>query len=308
MKKIIILLFICFSFSAIAQIDTKPGGSTYQLQAPKNMTSWYNPADSSMWFVHEGKWHKMAGATKKYSIWQHQYITNSEWSISKVLGFDSNGNLIPVSAGNVIGPATNTNGYIPIWNGANSKTLANGIADNSSNWNTVINRKLISDSTATDGYTRRDRLASQIATREPKITKGTTAQYFRGDMSLATFPKDTLFTTIAISDETTALTAGTSKRTFRMPIGCTITKVRSNVVTAPTGSTLIVDINESGTSILSTKLSIDASEKTSKTAASAAVISDATIANDAEMTIDIDQVGSTIAGAGLKLTIYYLRN
>lgn len=30
--------------------------------------------------------------------------------------------------GDVLGPATNTNGFIPTWNGANSKTLANGIA------------------------------------------------------------------------------------------------------------------------------------------------------------------------------------
>jgi hypothetical protein len=55
---------------------------------------------------------------------------------------------------------------------------------------------------------------------------------------------------------------------------------------------VIVDINEAGTSVLSTKLSIDASEKTSTTAATAAVISDSALADDAEITIDIDQVGS----------------
>ena len=65
---------------------------------------------------------------------------------------------------------------------------------------------------------------------------------------------------------------------------------------------MAVDINESGTTILSTKLTIDASEKTSTTAATPAVISDATLADDAEITIDIDGVGSTVAGAGLKVT------
>lgn len=108
---------------------------------------------------------------------------------------------------------------------------------------------------------------------------------------------------VAVSDETTALTTGTAKVTFRMPRAVTLTEVRSSVTTAPTGSTLIVDINEGGASILSTKLSIDASEKTSTTAATAAVISDASLADDAEMTIDIDQVGSTIAGAGLKVLL-----
>jgi hypothetical protein len=107
----------------------------------------------------------------------------------------------------------------------------------------------------------------------------------------------------AVSDETTALTAGTSRLTFRMPCAMTITSVRASVNTAPTGSTLIVDINENGTSILSTKLSIDATEKTSTTAAVPAVISDSALADDAEITIDIDQIGSTIAGAGLKITL-----
>lgn len=107
----------------------------------------------------------------------------------------------------------------------------------------------------------------------------------------------------ACSDETSILTVGANKVTFRAPYAFTLTNVRASVNTAPTGSTLIVDINENGTSVLSTKLSIDISEKTSTTAASPAVISDASIADDAEITIDIDQVGSTIAGKGLKVVL-----
>lgn len=106
---------------------------------------------------------------------------------------------------------------------------------------------------------------------------------------------------LACSDETTALTTGTAKVTFRMPYAFTVTAVRASVTTAPTGATLNVDINEGGVSILSTVITIDASEKTSTTAATPAVISDASIADDAEITIDIDQVGSTVAGAGLKV-------
>jgi hypothetical protein len=106
----------------------------------------------------------------------------------------------------------------------------------------------------------------------------------------------------ASSDESTPLTIGTSKMTFRMPYAMTLSKIKIDVVTAPTGSTLIVNIKESGTTILSTKLSIDATEKTSETAATAAVISDTSLADNAEMTVDIDQVGATIAGAGLKVT------
>lgn len=106
---------------------------------------------------------------------------------------------------------------------------------------------------------------------------------------------------IACSDEASALTTGTAKVTFRMPFAFTLTGVRASVTTAPTGSVLTVDINEGGTSILSTKLTIDAGEKTSTTAATPAVISDTALADDAEITIDIDTVGSTVAGAGLKV-------
>ena len=106
---------------------------------------------------------------------------------------------------------------------------------------------------------------------------------------------------IACSDETTALTTGTAKVTFRMPYAFTLTSVRASVTTAPTGANLNVDINESGVTILSTILSIDAGEKTSTTAATPVVISDTSLADDAEITIDIDQIGSTVAGAGLKV-------
>ena len=108
---------------------------------------------------------------------------------------------------------------------------------------------------------------------------------------------------IACSDETTDLTTGTAKATFRMPYALTVTAVRANVNTAPVGSTITVDINDGGTTILSTKLTIDASEKTSTTAATPPVISDTALANDAEITVDIDQIGSGTAGKGLKVWI-----
>jgi hypothetical protein len=108
---------------------------------------------------------------------------------------------------------------------------------------------------------------------------------------------------VAASDETTALTTGTAKVTFRMPYAMTITAVRASLSTAQaSGSIFTVDINEGGTTILSTKLTIDNTEKTSTTAATAPVISDTALADDAEITIDIDQIGDGTA-KGLKVTI-----
>jgi hypothetical protein len=110
---------------------------------------------------------------------------------------------------------------------------------------------------------------------------------------------------LACSDETSLLTTGTAKTTFRMPYAFTLTEVRASVNTAPTGAILTVDINEGGATVLTTKLTIDIGELTSTTAATAAVIGGAgpALADDAEITIDIDQIGSTVAGKGLKVTL-----
>lgn len=105
---------------------------------------------------------------------------------------------------------------------------------------------------------------------------------------------------VALSDQTSDLATGTAKGTLYLPAAATVIAVRGYVNTAPTGSTIIVDINEAGTTLMSsTKLSIDASEKTSGTAASAAALTDTAIAANAEITFDIDQVGSSTTGKGL---------
>ena len=113
----------------------------------------------------------------------------------------------------------------------------------------------------------------------------------------------TIIVQLSCSDLTTAITTGTTKAYFRSPLAFTLTDVRASLLTAQTsGNIFTVDINESGTSILSTKLTIDNTEKTSVTAATPAVISDTAIADDAEITIDVDQVGSGTA-AGLIVTL-----
>lgn len=113
--------------------------------------------------------------------------------------------------------------------------------------------------------------------------------------------------TVAASDETTNLTTGTNKVKWRMPYAFTVTAVRASLSTAQTaGSIFTVDINEGGTTILSTKLTIDNNELTSVTAATPPVISDANLADDAEMSIDIDQVG-TAGARGLKVTLLGFR-
>lgn len=108
---------------------------------------------------------------------------------------------------------------------------------------------------------------------------------------------------IACSDEATPLTTGTAKVTFRMPYAMTLTAVRANLkVAQSSGSIFTVDINDGGTTILSTKLTINNASKTSVGASTPAVISDTALADDAEITIDIDQIGDGTA-KGLKIAL-----
>ncbi len=102
---------------------------------------------------------------------------------------------------------------------------------------------------------------------------------------------------VALSDEGTALTTGTGKITFRMPFAMTLTAVRCSLTTASSSGLPTFDLNEGGTTVLSTKVTIDATEKTSVSAVAAAVISDAAIADDAEMSWDIDVAGTGATGA-----------
>lgn len=111
---------------------------------------------------------------------------------------------------------------------------------------------------------------------------------------------------IAVSDEATAITTGTAKITFRAPFAMTLYQVpRASLNIASTSGNMAIDINVGGSSIFSTVLTIDANEKTSTTAATAAVLSTTTIVDDAEITIDIDTAGT--GAKGLKVVLYYRR-
>ena len=108
---------------------------------------------------------------------------------------------------------------------------------------------------------------------------------------------------IACSDEsTTALTTGNGKVTFRMPYAYTLDSVRASLTGAGGASgTTTIDINEAGSTILSTKITIDYGDTTSVGASAAPVISDTALADNAEITIDIDAVTGDADETGLKV-------
>lgn len=111
----------------------------------------------------------------------------------------------------------------------------------------------------------------------------------------------------AFSDETTALTVGTSKVTFHMPFAMEVTAIHVGLSTPQTsGSIFTVDVNKNGATMLSTKITVDNGEETSNTAATPPVLSTTTLAAFDKITVDIDQVGDGTAKGGKVYIIGYL--
>lgn len=114
---------------------------------------------------------------------------------------------------------------------------------------------------------------------------------------------------INLSDQTTSLTVGVSKATYRMPYACKLTSTlpKASVNTASSSGIVTVDINKSGVSVLTNKLTIDVNEKTSKDATTqcSLVNTPTTFADDEEITFDIDVAGT--GAKGLVVTLYVER-
>ena len=108
---------------------------------------------------------------------------------------------------------------------------------------------------------------------------------------------------VAVSDETTAITTGAAKVTFRAPYAMTVTNVRASLATTSSSGNVSLTIKENGTSILNGRVWITAGQKTSTTSTTIPSIADGAIADDAEITIDIDDAGS--GAKGLKVAMIY---
>ena len=107
---------------------------------------------------------------------------------------------------------------------------------------------------------------------------------------------------VACSDEESDLETGDDKLQFRMPFQFELTDIIANVNTNPTGADLHVMVQEDGVDIMSGNgIEIDADETTSETAVTQPTITDSTLAFNSIISVDLDQVGSTLAGTGLKI-------
>jgi hypothetical protein len=106
--------------------------------------------------------------------------------------------------------------------------------------------------------------------------------------------------------ETTLAT--TQKALLRAPFAFTVTDVRASLYGEASAAAPTFDINRNGTSILTTKLSIDIGDKTSVGATTPYVFDEDEIVfdDDDELTVDVDTAGTGAEG-GVVL-VYYVRD
>ena len=148
----------------------------------------------------------------------------------------------------------------------------------------------------TDWY----RITPSIGTKCYDKTLGQT-RTFNGSLWLG----EKIVHQFAIGDESTAITVDTGLISFRNPFGnIYLSEVRASLVGAgSTSGVTTFDINHTGATCLSTKLTIDYGELTSTTAATDSVISVPNIADDAIITVDCDVITGGADEVGAKITL-----
>jgi hypothetical protein len=102
----------------------------------------------------------------------------------------------------------------------------------------------------------------------------------------------------------TGAVATSSKAAVRMPHAGTIRSITTAVTTAPTGAALVCDVNVAGTTVFTTQANRPSIAATEFSDNSAAVQAGTFAAGDV-ISVDVDQVGSTIAGANLSVLVTY---
>lgn len=110
----------------------------------------------------------------------------------------------------------------------------------------------------------------------------------------------------AASDEESPIAVTVARKTtFRSPYPLNLTTgyIRCSLGTAPVGAAFMVDVHMNGVTMFSTLISIDDGSETSVGSATPAVLSVTAVPDDAKFEVFVTQIGSTIAGASLKVAI-----
>jgi len=109
---------------------------------------------------------------------------------------------------------------------------------------------------------------------------------------------------IDFGDSATAIATGCTQKEFQMPYNFTITEIFATVAITSSSGTPSFQIQQNNLDILSTALTIDVGEKTSRTAATPVVISDTTLDINGVINFDLDAVGTDVKGLVIYLIGY----
>ena len=108
---------------------------------------------------------------------------------------------------------------------------------------------------------------------------------------------------VACSSESDDLETGDDKVQFRMPFQFELTDIIANVNVNPTGADIHVMVQEDGSDIMSGNgIEIDDGTTSSESATTQPTITDSTLAFNSIISVDLDQIGSTDTGNGLKIS------
>lgn len=102
---------------------------------------------------------------------------------------------------------------------------------------------------------------------------------------------------------TLALHTGVSA--FTVDEAAVIESVTARVTTAPTGASILVDVNKNGTTIFTTQANRPAIAASGFTSGSVTNMNVTSLAAGDYLTVDVDQIGSTIPGADLVVVVKY---
>jgi len=151
-------------------------------------------------------------------------------------------------------------------------------------------------------------LASALSAKEDTANKGATNGYASLDagakVPTAQLPTVALLRSYQFSNTgTLGVATGTHRLYNDSGATWTIQSVRASVGTAPSGASIIIDINVSGTTIFTTQANRPTIAAAGNTSGKITNYDVTTVANGSYLTVDVDQIGSTTAGADLSVQV-----